>query len=100
MNAYQNGGNFPCLSSAFNELSDETLSPSEIVVYPNPSNGKIQITWNNIQAKQLEIRSMQGALVYAESIENLSSKTLDLTVLSKGIYFIQIGTQMQRIIIE
>lgn len=100
LNAYQNGGNFPCLSSAFNELSDETLSPSEIVVYPNPSNGKIQITWNNIQAKQLEIRSMQGALVYAESIENLSSKTLDLTVLSKGIYFIQIGTQMQRIIIE
>ena len=100
LNAYQNGGNFPCLSNAFNELSDETLSPSEIVVYPNPSNGNIQITWNNIQAKQLEIRSMQGALVYAESIENLSSKTLDLTVLSKGIYFIQIGTQMQRIIIE
>ncbi len=99
LNAYQNGGNFPCLSSAFNELSDETLSPSEIVVYPNPSNGKIQITWNNIQAKRLEIRSMQGALVYAESIENISSKTLDLTMLSKGIYFVQIGTQIQRLII-
>ena len=100
LNAYQSGGNFPCLSSAFNELSDETLSPSEIVVYPNPSNGNIQITWNNNQAKQLEIRSMQGALVYAESIENISSKTLDLTVLAKGIYFVQIGTQIQRIILE
>ncbi len=100
LNAYQNGGNFPCISSAFNELSDETLPPSEIVVYPNPSNGKIQINWNNIQAKRLEIRTMQGALVYAESIVNTSSKTLDLSVLAKGIYFVHIGTQMQRIILE
>ena len=100
MNAYQNGGNFPCISSAFNELSDETLPPSEIVVYPNPSIGKIQINWNNIQAKRLEIRTMQGALVYAECIENTSSKTLDLSVLAKGIYFVHIGTQMLRIILE
>jgi hypothetical protein len=100
LNSYQSGGNYPCLSTAFNDLTDETLLPNQLVVRPNPSHGKIHLTWNNIQAEHLEIRTMHGALVYAESIENMSATDIDISELPRGIYFIQIGTHMQRVILD
>jgi hypothetical protein len=100
LNSYQSGGNYPCLSTAFNDLTDETLLPNQLVVHPNPSHGKIHLTWNNIQAEHLEIRTMHGALVYAESIENMSATDIDISELPRGIYFIQIGTHMQRVILD
>jgi len=80
------------LTNAADELS--------LQVSPNPSHGKIHLTWNNIQAEHLEIRTMQGALVYAESIENMSATDIDISELPRGIYFIQIGTHMQRVILD
>jgi hypothetical protein len=100
LNSYQSGGNYPCLSTAFNDLTDETLLPNQLVVHPNPSHGKIHLTWNNIQAEHLEIRTMHGALIYAESIENMSATDIDISELPRGIYFIQIGTHMQRVILD
>ena len=100
LNSYQSGGNYPCLSTAFNDLTDETLLPNQLVVHPNPSHGKIHLTWNNIQAEHLEIRTMHGALVYAESIENMNATDIDISELPRGIYFIQIGTHMQRVILD
>ena len=79
---------------------DETLLPNQLVVHPNPSHGKIHLTWNNIQAEHLEIRTMHGALVYAESIENMNATDIDISELPRGIYFIQIGTHMQRVILD
>ena len=80
------------LTNAADELS--------LQVSPNPSHGKIHLTWNNIQAEHLEIRTMQGALVYAESIENMNATDIDISELPRGIYFIQIGTHMQRVILD
>lgn len=100
LNSYQSGGNYPCLSTAFNDLTDETLLPNQLVVHPNPSHGKIHLTWNNIQAEHLEIRTMHGTLIYAESIENMSATDIDISELPRGIYFIQIGTHMQRVILD
>lgn len=100
LNSYQSGGNYPCLATAFNDLTDETLLPNQLVVHPNPSHGKIHLTWNNIQAEHLEIRTMHGALVYAESIENMNATDIDISELPRGIYFIQIGTHMQRVILD
>jgi hypothetical protein len=100
LNSYQSSGNYPCLATAFNDLTDESLLPNQLVVHPNPSHGKIHLTWNNIQAEHLEIRTMHGALVYAESIENMSATDIDISELPRGIYFIQIGTHMQRVILD
>jgi hypothetical protein len=100
LNSYQSGGNYPCLATAFNDLTDESLLPNQLVVHPNPSHGKIHLTWNNIQAEHLEIRTMHGALVYAESIENMNATDIDISELPRGIYFIQIGTHMQRVILD
>ena len=100
LNSYQSGGNYPCLSTAFNDLTDETLLPNQLVVHPNPSHGKIHLTWNNIQAEHLEIRTMHGTLIYAESIENMSATDIDISELPRGIYFIQLGTHMQRVILD
>jgi hypothetical protein len=80
------------LTNAADELS--------LQVSPNPSHGKIHLTWNNIQAEHIEIRTMHGALVYAESIENMNATDIDISELPRGIYFIQIGTHMQRVILD
>jgi hypothetical protein len=90
LNAYQNGGNFPCLSNAFNELSDETLSPSEIVVYPNPSNGLFEIWLNSDDLFDIDVLDLNGRIVKQD--KNILLKTgyqLNLIEMESAVYFIR-----------
>ena len=71
----------------------ESEIADEIEIYPNPSNGKMFITLNNnYSAKNinLEIFNVLGDKVLLDISLKQFPAELDLTALSKGIYFITV----------
>lgn len=67
---------------------------SELSVYPNPSNGLININIDSPskEAMSLFIHDLQGKVVYENRLieSNKYNNTLNLNHLDKGIYFIQL----------
>src|SRR5690606_15168930 len=65
------------------------------VIYPNPSNGRFNISLDNLEGETYEVRvyDSHGLLILEES-EPISAaqqlKTLDLSTKGKGIYFLKI----------
>lgn len=77
--------------------SEETLhvidvdyQNSDIKVFPNPTNGIVNITHHEA-INQVSLFSINGQLVYRAS-DNSESLELDLSNLNQGIYFISVNT--------
>jgi hypothetical protein len=72
----------------------------QLQLYPNPTNGKLNVSFNDQQKGNiiLTITSMNGQLVYSESIDNFNgiySKQVDLSNVAKGLYLVRINTEKQ-----
>jgi len=81
---------------------------NEFIIFPNPSNGIINIKFNNSLNKNYDINiyNVIGSKVFVENNINANSqlKILNLSKLNKGIYFIEISAEnykgRKKIIIE
>ncbi|WP_076668935.1 T9SS type A sorting domain-containing protein [Pontibacter indicus] len=67
----------------------------EVAIYPNPNNGVFTISFAQLNAHQVELRILNviGNEVYQEVISRpdiQSTKTVDLTRLAKGLYYVKI----------
>lgn len=67
----------------------KTAASENLSVYPNPSNGEFTIEGADIQS--VEIFNNQGQLLNAEVVNAVSAK-VDLSGMTKGIYFAKIKT--------
>ena len=89
------------LGFPFNFITDsEDLNQIYIYIYPNPSLSEISITIQK-QIKQVSfiINNVLGQTVFIKNENNLSSnytETIDLSFLSKGIYFLDINIDGER----
>ncbi|MBL0046851.1 MAG: T9SS type A sorting domain-containing protein [Bacteroidetes bacterium] len=84
--------------STGNELERE----KDLTIYPNPSNGKISISYYNLDSKSISlmISSMEGKEILKQNSAlnaNQFNTQLDLTTYPKGIYFIQLTTDKNSI---
>ncbi|MCG8698488.1 MAG: T9SS type A sorting domain-containing protein [Bacteroidales bacterium] len=75
-----------CPKSAFTTSSSFSAN-----IYPNPSNGIINVNLSGAETASLKIMSLTGAMVYHSQLEN-ASNTVDVSQLDKGIYIIQLQT--------
>jgi len=78
--------------------TNEEIKNEEIVnIWPNPTNCLININQNNIEVSRIEIVNLMGILIksYPEF-----KKTIDISALSNGIYFIKITTSENKTIIN
>ncbi len=77
-------------------INQLTMNNEQLIIYPNPSNGKFIIEVKNTETKnlKLEITNLLGAIIYQSEIHN-SKSNFDLSIQPKGIYFVRIigGTQ-------
>ena len=85
-------------------VENSTISSDEILVYPNPSNGKIRIQFNNSSLSKssgeelrISIFSISGQLVY-ETIRSSYSSEIDITNLTEGLYFLRIENKSGRML--
>jgi hypothetical protein len=92
---------FPCFSTNFN--STERLTSNELTIYPNPSNGELNIkTENTLTNAPIQIRSLSGQVVY-EGIITSQVTEIELSV-PNGMYFVQVqspeGNICQKVIVS
>lgn len=75
-------------------VTEQKIGSSDLLIYPNPSNGKVNIQLvNNTAILGLEVLDFKGARVYKM---NENKKTgafdIDLTFLAPGIYVVKVQT--------
>ena len=76
-------------------ISEQLLNDHSLLISPNPSTGKIQITKsiNNVAPIQCEIWNVMGEMVFKTQLQTSNWKleaTLDVSFLKKGIYIIRV----------
>jgi beta-glucanase (GH16 family) len=72
------------------ETSIDDLQLNKLDIYPNPSNGIVTIDFSNSANKMINIEliNINGQILYSENFEiTNSTKTIDLSSYSNGIYF-------------
>jgi len=68
-------------------------------VYPNPASNELTIKSNGDVISSISIVDMLGKTLFAEANLNSENKSIDISTLSKGIYFVNINnTSTKRII--
>jgi len=65
--------------------SEQSLSPNQIQLFPNPSNGTVIISSTQIDQFKVRIVNMIGVLVHQTTVS--TEHILDLSFLDKGQYF-------------
>lgn len=77
---------------------DDNELASLIVLYPNPSSGKINITLPaNMVTNELLVHDLVGELVYTLNKPNANQLSLDVSSLSDGIYYVTLMINNQAI---
>ena len=86
---------------------DEKINLADFQIYPNPNNGKFNISINDNLNRQniVVIKNIIGQTVYSETASNSSINSFDLSRLKKGIYMVslvneQIKSSTKKIIIK
>jgi len=77
---------------------NERENVDKIVIYPNPTTGKLQITSNELQIDNVEIFDIYGKKLLEQKAEGRKQKEIDVTDFSSGIYFIKIQTKLGMIV--
>jgi len=88
----------PTLPVGLDELKDQV----KFNVFPNPSNGVFNINLSSNDNVNLTVKNVVGQTVITETV-NVSGNTnhkISLTDYSKGIYFLTVGTETVKLIVE
>ena len=78
------------------ETGSRTQTVKEMTVYPNPTNGQLNIELNGFSNElNVSLISLNGSIIYTESFTNDSPnkillKQLDLSRFGKGVYFVRV----------
>jgi hypothetical protein len=81
------------LSTNLNSTTDQE---NAISVYPNPAKDKVELS-SDIEFKKITITSIDGKVLKTFS-STQKNQTIDISTLSKGIYFINITTVTDKLI--
>jgi hypothetical protein len=78
-----------------NDLGDEKL----FEIYPNPARGEVNVVIHDFVAKEIEVRNLMGQIV--KEIPAREATTLvDISDLESGLYFVIIGNELRKLVVE
>ena len=67
---------------------NETMSMNQFQVYPNPATNSLSLSYNSPKEISYSILNILGEIVMKENLLS-SSKTIDISSLKEGVYFLQ-----------
>jgi uncharacterized protein (TIGR02145 family) len=71
----------------------ETNTKESLLIYPNPTNGKLNVLLKNpVNNILIEIINISGQCVFSSTFHNITASTIDLYGNRKGIYFVNLTT--------
>lgn len=81
-------------------LANEQFELKNVAIYPNPSTGIFYISKGNIDLKCLEVTDISGKIILKQTQfqDNNSEILLNLSSISKGVYFIKLTSEESSII--
>lgn len=91
-----------CYSSNLLDVDESVSNGFEFSIYPNPSNGKINIVVVNANTTSYEILDLNGQIIYSGRLNDIHSE-IELNI-SGGVYLIkfenELGFSFQKLIIQ
>lgn len=98
-----NGTNSEQLSNCSLVGVDESVSVSEVGIYPNPASNNLRLQFSGVSLTDVKIYDALGKLRFSESGMKSTSE-LDISSLSNGIYFVELqstrGQQVLKFVVE
>jgi hypothetical protein len=76
-------------------LSLDNVYKTKVAIYPNPSNGVINVQYNEIPVNKIEVVNVLGQVVKSVKIDSSKSETsqsIDLSGNTNGLYIINVST--------
>jgi hypothetical protein len=81
---------------------DEQKLNNRIAIFPNPAKEKLYVAAPGNELSQLEIRDIQGRLLWKQSFVN--SAVIQLDDFAQGVYLVKVfndlGTKVEKIVVE
>jgi hypothetical protein len=78
-------------TNAVTSIADRRLE-TKMSVYPNPSNGLVELRLGNTSARLVELYDTQGRRLKTFEVTNKSNFTFDVSNLAAGVYFLEATT--------
>ena len=101
---YYNKGDSVC--GTYNP-SYETININEFekekdfIIYPNPANSYAVVESSKLMVESVDVYDVMGKLVKSFSLNDANdSFKIDVSDLQSGIYFLKVGEQMEKLIVE
>jgi hypothetical protein len=71
-----------------------------VLIYPNPTTGKLKIMWTSEQVNKIEIFDIYGSKLHFSSrpLVHSSTTAIDISHLPAGLYFVKISTASGEIV--
>ena len=92
-----NAGGDDCFISRFGllpisnvNIADINTNKYNISVFPNPASEKIYVDFGENKVTNINLFTINGSLIYKDSIKNQKTKEIDISSLPTGVYFLQI----------
>lgn len=77
------------------------IKEGKVNIYPNPATSQITIVWDEVKVDEIKITSYSGRLVKRITANSLNGeKTIDISGLSSGVYFVNIGRIVKKLIVK
>jgi hypothetical protein len=76
-------------------LSLDSVYKTKVAIYPNPSNGIINVQYNDIPVSKIDVVNVLGQVVKSVQIDSSKSETnqsIDLSGNANGLYIINVST--------
>ena len=70
-----------------------TLTKEFLDLYPNPTNGQVELDWKGEGKVGIQIQSLTGSIMANYNVEGRSKSMLDLSNYAKGTYMIVISSE-------
>ena len=74
-------------------IDEEEGNKLNLTAYPNPTTGKINVEYTSITPVQFNIINMLGENVFSQKTNNTKNTTIDVSILNKGLYLLQMTTE-------
>ena len=75
-------------------MNIEIVETTDIIIYPNPAKNilVLECTENHKSSGTIYIYNYLGSIVKSMPMNNISSQTIDISVLKAGLYFLRVKT--------
>ncbi|MGY8939282.1 MAG: T9SS type A sorting domain-containing protein, partial [Flavobacteriales bacterium] len=76
-------------TSLSSQVGNSSQEETKIVIFPNPTNSQLEISFPLTQTREIMIYNLNGVLVFNKKYQATKTLTIDVKSLAEGMYLIK-----------